>query len=628
MFRLGRPRRALIVSVLAMLAIAGTAQDARAAGLTWNKPVAVSQAPFSTGGTLKSVSCPATTLCVGVDDLGGVVRSTDPTAASPSWQRQNVQRTSVCNIGVNAFCPAGFYAVSCASTSLCVAVDGVGDAFVSTDPTAANPTWATSNVEDSTVLVAISCLSASLCVAVDGSGKALVSHNPTAADPDWASAFITTSALSAVSCSSTSLCVAVGAGKGFITTNPTAAHPTWKPAAIEGIDYQTSSVSCVSTSLCVAVGYTVPGGFYHEWAAITTNPTATTPTWTTSEIEEGAAATAVSCTSTSFCLAVNDHGRALRTTNPAAASPAWTATDPIDGFNGFDTVACVGTSLCVTGEYATGKAAITTNPAAGTPTWKVAQIDGFSPITGISCPTVSLCAAVDEQGNALTSTNPGAATPVWRSTPIAGIGALVAISCPSASLCVAVDMSGNAFVSTNPAAASPTWTTTHIDGSPLSAISCVSAALCVAVDRSGFAVTSTDPGGANPGWFATPVGSGYTGGVSCPSTSMCVVVDAGHAHVSENPTADFPTWTSKELYGGGFSAPPMYAISCPDTGLCVAGNLPGELWTSSNPAADEPSWTLPASLQLPDDRHLLPGQRLLRRSRKPARTGERLPLPG
>ena len=162
MFRLGRPRRALIVSVLAMLAIAGTAQDSRAAGMTWNKPVAVGQAPFSSYGTVKSVSCPTTSLCVGVDDLGGIVRSTDPAAATPSWQRENVQRTSVCHIGVEAFCPAGFYAVSCASTSLCVAVDGVGDAFVSTNPAAANPTWTTSNIEDSPVLVAISCLSASL----------------------------------------------------------------------------------------------------------------------------------------------------------------------------------------------------------------------------------------------------------------------------------------------------------------------------------------------------------------------------------------------------------------------------------------------------------------------------------
>jgi hypothetical protein len=40
----------------------------------------------------------------------------------------------------------------------------------------------------------------------------------------------------------------------------------------------------------------------------------------------------------------------------------------------------------------------------------------------------------------------------------------------------------------------------------------------------------------------------------------------------------------------------MYALSCPSEGLCVAGNLPGELWVSTSPAADEPAWTVPASL--------------------------------
>ena len=183
MLLLGRPRRALIVSVHVVLASLGAAHDAPAAGFAWSEPVVVSQAPFSPPGTLKSISCPTTSLCVGVDDLGAVVRSTNPTTATPIWTRENIERTSVCNAGVNAFCPAGFHAVSCPSTSLCVAVDGVGDAFVSTNPAAANPTWTTSSIEDSTTVVAISCLSASLCVAVDGGGRALVSHNPTAPRP-------------------------------------------------------------------------------------------------------------------------------------------------------------------------------------------------------------------------------------------------------------------------------------------------------------------------------------------------------------------------------------------------------------------------------------------------------------
>ena len=592
--------RTLLVATVAALAAGAAPDTAPAAGLTWSKPVVTGQAPFSQYGSVKALSCPSTSLCVGVSELGSVVRSTDPTAATPTWTRQNIETNNVCHDGIDAFCPASLNAVSCPTTALCVAVDGFGSAFVSTNPAAADPAWAETSINGETPLTAVSCLSASLCVAVDGSGRALVSHNPTATSPDWASAFIDTQPLRSVSCSATTLCVAVSSfGKALTTTNPTAAHPTWKSATVNGIDVL-QGISCVSTSMCVAVGFTVPGGFYHEWSAITTNPTAATPTWTVTEIDVApdppAAPTAVSCTSTSFCLALDERGRALVTTNPTAATPAWNITE-IDGNVAHYAVSCVSTSLCVTAEGGNGKAAISTNPAAGSPTWKATQIDGFSSLMAISCPTAAFCAAVDQAGNALVSTNPGAAAPVWKGTHIADIGALVAISCPSASLCVAVDMSGNAHVSTNPAAASPTWTLTHIDGSPLSGVSCVSASLCVAVDRSGFAVTSTDPAGAAPGWFTTPMGSdGFVGAISCPSTSLCVSADAGDALVSTNPTDDFPDWHSTFLYTGGHQAPPMYAISCPSEDLCVAGNLAGHLWTSTNPGADDASWAAPASL--------------------------------
>src|SRR5919198_4752230 len=67
---------------------------------------------------------------------------------------------------------------------------------------------------------------------------------------------------------------------------------------------------------------------------------------------------------------------------------------------------------------------------------------------------------------------------------------LVGVSCPSTSLCVAVDYSGgNVVTSTNPAGGAAAWTVTNVDGSPrlqssgvrLSAVSCQTNSLCVAV---------------------------------------------------------------------------------------------------------------------------------------------------
>ena len=38
--------------------------------------------------------------------------------------------------------------------------------------------------------------------------------------------------------------------------------------------------------------------------------------------------------------------------------------------------------------------------------WKEAHVDGSNFLTGVSCPSSSLCVAVDRSGNVVTSTNP------------------------------------------------------------------------------------------------------------------------------------------------------------------------------------------------------------------------------
>lgn len=116
-----------------------------------------------------------------------------------------------------------------------------------------------------------------------------------------------------ISCASTSLCVSVGGGYAAITTDPTAATPTWTTATqpIDAND-DLDGVSCPSTSLCVAVDGDGD-------AVITKDPTATTPTWSgLATIDEGQEPTGVSCASTASCVAVDNNGNAVTSTNPTA----------------------------------------------------------------------------------------------------------------------------------------------------------------------------------------------------------------------------------------------------------------------------------------------------------------------
>src|ERR1700693_3683005 len=53
--------------------------------LTWSAPVRVVHQPPFVANRLTSVSCPSTSLCVAVDEVGNVVTSTNSTGGAAVW---------------------------------------------------------------------------------------------------------------------------------------------------------------------------------------------------------------------------------------------------------------------------------------------------------------------------------------------------------------------------------------------------------------------------------------------------------------------------------------------------------------------------------------------------------------
>ena len=144
--------------------------------LVFGSPALIdSQAALGVDDPLIGVSCPSSELCLAVDREGYATISTDPTAAAPTWRAP--QRID----------SAGdLSGVSCPSSALCAAVDMHGNVVISTDPAAADPTWsAPVSVERHSGLSSVSCPSAALCVAVDLDGNAAISADPAAATPTW-----------------------------------------------------------------------------------------------------------------------------------------------------------------------------------------------------------------------------------------------------------------------------------------------------------------------------------------------------------------------------------------------------------------------------------------------------------
>jgi hypothetical protein len=129
-------------------------------------------------GAFEDVSCPATTLCVGLGEHAGgkfVAVSTDPAAGASSWSFGNLPEGSQSE------------GVACASTSLCVATDLDGGVLTSTNPAGGPSTWELAQVAPrGSDLNGVSCAPATtLCVAVDDSGEIFSTTNPVGGAPAW-----------------------------------------------------------------------------------------------------------------------------------------------------------------------------------------------------------------------------------------------------------------------------------------------------------------------------------------------------------------------------------------------------------------------------------------------------------
>jgi len=219
------------------------------------------------------------------------------------------------------------------------------------------------------------------------------------------------------------------------------------------------------------------------------------------------------------------------------------------------------------------------------------------PMSGVSCPSESLCVAV---GTAGVGTGAPAGIVVFSQAPTGDLAKwhvvtlpppggeaaafnLSAISCASQNFCVAISDKGFIYVSTEPTGAGAAWSPTVIkEGFGIFDVSCPSASFCAAVGGKGGKVfTSTDP--ISGSWQITQLaGSPNLRGVSCGTPSLCVAIGGeGRIFVSTDPTGGASTWAEAGTPGGPVG---LQGVSCVSTLLCAAGNVSGNVLTSTDPS--------------------------------------------
>src|ERR1035437_3693534 len=300
-----------------------------------------------------------------------------------------------------------------------------------------------------------------------GSGPASATWNPPTGTG------LSPTAASSVSCSSPTFCAAVDYYGNVAMFDGV----SWSAPASSGVGDLTN-VSCPTASFCLAVGWNAPGGVVDEYA-LTFNGTS----WGAPVhiAHGGSAGLSLSCSSASFCVVV-DHNNDLSSHVMTFDGNSWSNRVGIDS-SSVEAVSCPSSSFCLAVDSAGN--AMTFNGLSWSPP---VSIDAGNYLSAVSCSSSSFCVAGDEAGNALMFNGSSWKT-VHVDTPFPN--RMESVSCTSSSFCLAVDFGGEWLTFDG-----SSWSAPAVlpSGAWMPAVSCTSSSFCLGVDYNSNAVTYTSAG--------------------------------------------------------------------------------------------------------------------------------------
>lgn len=285
-------------------------------------------------------------------------------------------------------------------------------------------------------------------------------------------------------------------------------------------------------------------------------------------IDAGFVPQGLSCPTASFCVAVDNGGRAL-----VYDSGTWEGASDVDGAVEIDSVSCPTAKFCMAVDQAGN--AITFNGSAWSHPERIDKTP-FPELTSVSCASPTFCAAVDGDGNALVYDGTSWSPPY----PADGTGwsggsrDAASVACPAEGFCVGVDAMDQAFYY-----AGKDWEAASAIGPTIgeppveyrNAVACATPTACVAADNPGAVRAYNGTQWSDP----VPIDSGnYLESLSCPSATFCAAVDgllppgfgAGTA-TGDVVLYDGVSWsTPRNIDGGGI----LSSVSCSSQGFCMA----------------------------------------------------------
>jgi hypothetical protein len=492
-------------------------------------------------------------MCVAFDDAGLAV-------AFPPADPANVRSASF-------FATGQLQSLSCPSTSQCTAIAAGNGWTYSTPPADPGP-----------------------CVPAGAStqSQCVITFDPATMTPVGAFPVPAGGALTALVCTTTTMCVGAGYASCAADMCSVAGTATFDPLSATGITMTPRGpvgfrrLACASSSICTAMDPSGTETTFDPGAPGVLSQVAVDPL---GDYSKGVNGASIACPSISLCvLATWNEPTAISFAPLSPGSPRYVG---IDDGGPIRYLACPSEGECV----GLGVAA---NPDAPFPTGAVALFEGgsqnhvtgmplaplFDMPRGLACPTDTQCTAVTGSTSGLCNgswscpgteltfnpRNLSAGFPRRSERRLDRIG-FAALACVTAGQCTAIDGLGRA-VTFAPRRKRPVVAVDAIGARGTTALACVSRSLCTAADRRGREL-SFDP------LTGTVVSRGVVdrnhalSAVSCPTTMQCSAVDGRGSEVTFNPGAPGTAVRSR------VDTAPLTGISCPSTGLCVATDALG-----------------------------------------------------
>ena len=544
----------------------------------WSAPTAIDTETESSYLRPPAISCASSKWCVAVDGNANAIVYAGSSWASPL-----------------AIDPGGHLeSVSCPTSNLCVALDTSGNAVVFNGHSWASPTAIFGSVSGGTIHVSLSCPTPTFCAAVDRDDGTIVTFN----GRSWSAPIYGPANSGLISCWSRTTCMV---GTAVETYN---GH-SWSASAETGWSSELS-VSCPSSRFCSAVDATVlsdDGG-----SRGTVVDTYDGDSWSVSSPfvlwpDTGNGEGAISCTSSSFCVAIAGSQAAL------FDGGLWSMPKDIDRGMQLMAVSCASTNFCAVlvfgGDVLTMREVPADNNA--TPTWSgpIAVDDGVS-LRSVSCPSSTFCAAVGDGGIVTYNGRSWSEATVPNSDSDLG-----SVSCPTITFCVAWELYGGEVMTYNghswssPAAPilgiepagcplEPFCTVLADFSAPLlgvdiaSQVSCPTASFCAVFDGSS---TVTLYNGTSRSTVHVHV-DGEGGPFTCASSSLCVLVSYSGTSIPTMMMYKGRSWSIGILDVGTYTrGDNIRAVSCSSDDFCAAVDQFGQVMTY-----DGTSWSVPTQI--------------------------------